>query len=629
MPSVGNDGGDADIGIILGVVMGVLLLMVTIFAALQQVRHKQRAMRPMDFMEAYKAMVDSGEIIPAEVCDGDAAGIQTASLPREIKRAHLDLAKGTVVGAGQFGQVWKAVLDETPSGGPPGYLVAAKTVLNSKDSPEARRDLEQEALVMAQVHGHENLVSLVGVVTCGDPLVLIVGYCEHGSLLSLLRKRAKQRDPLGIPLKLALSIDTARGMNHLVQKHFIHRDLAARNVLVATGMVGKVADFGLSRGTRLAVPEEATGNDYTDDDGEQLSSRDTPLNEAGEYYRSQAGVFPIRWTAPEAMETLRFSPASDVWSYGIVLVEIFQDGVTPYKGTATPTVMQQVMGGSKHPCPPGCPAEVYQVLTDCWALDPSIRPGFDLIEELLETIKTDHAAAAIARESLAAPVPAPRWGVKGPNPQYSDTTDTDSMGASTGHTQFQSSLRSMGNMLDATTGENSVEEFEYQEAVTALMDRTRNVRPAQPSSSVPAATAGYSTLAANRIYNVSGGGGGGASSSGSENEIVQAEGSGGRGAAVLNTGGYSTLSTAGGPANSPNNDTAPRRRLSSFLEGQLEAPIIENPLQYLSFIDAQVHRDGRGSVHAPSAAGGGAGGYSMLVRGAVLPSPSPLATPAC
>ena len=135
--------------------------------------------------------------------------------------------------------------------------------------------------------------------------MLIVGYCEHGSLLSLLRARAKQSDPLGLSLKLTLSMDTARGMLHLIQRHFIHRDLAARNVLVGTGMVGQVADFGLSRGTRLAV------NDADSDGG-------VSTNQDGEYYRSQAGVFPIRWTAPEAMETLRFSPASDVWSFGAV-----------------------------------------------------------------------------------------------------------------------------------------------------------------------------------------------------------------------------------------------------------------------------------------------------------------------
>ena len=67
-------------------------------------------------------------------------------------------------------------------------------------------------------------------------------------------------------------------MQHLVKQRFIHRDLAARNVLVATGMVGKVADFGLSRGTNLRKADE--NDDAAGADGGE-----------GDYYRSQAGVF--------------------------------------------------------------------------------------------------------------------------------------------------------------------------------------------------------------------------------------------------------------------------------------------------------------------------------------------------
>eukprot|EP00729_Bicosta_minor_P012375 gene12375-6579_t len=92
-----------------------------------------------------------------------------------------------------------------------------------------------------------------------------------------------ESDPLSVPLKLRLCLDAAKGMNHLVKQHFIHRDLAARNILVATGNVGKVADFGLSRGTNLRKMGGAGGEDGDDDvatEGEDGS---------GDYYRSQAG----------------------------------------------------------------------------------------------------------------------------------------------------------------------------------------------------------------------------------------------------------------------------------------------------------------------------------------------------
>ena len=180
------------------------------------------------------------------------------------------------------------MLDEEVTGGPPSYLVAAKTVNDSNNSPEAMRELQSEALVMAQVTHHPNLVSLVGVITRGDPLVLVISYCEHGSLLSLLRTQAKDGSPLSAEVKLKLGLQAARGMEHLASLSFVHRDLAARNVLVATGMVAQVADFGLSRGVVL---DAVAGAD--DDGGVDGESMRTPA--AGGYYRSQTGVFPIRF----------------------------------------------------------------------------------------------------------------------------------------------------------------------------------------------------------------------------------------------------------------------------------------------------------------------------------------------
>lgn len=365
-----DEDSDAATAVSIGVAGGLISLFV-VGMIISKVRERRVKMKPLDFMQQYRDMVASGEIHPENV-DDDAK----SKLPREIKRSHLTLVE--VVGKGQFGQVWKAVLDESSTGGLPGYLVAAKTVLNSKVSLEASKELESEALVMAQVDHHPNLVSLVGVVTRGDPLILIVGYCEHGSLLEMLRVRAKESDPLSLPLKLRLCLDAAKGMNHLVKQHFIHRDLAARNVLVATGNVGKVADFGLSRGTNLRKMGGTAGEDGDDD----AAAEDE--DGSGDYYRSQAGVFPIRWTAPEAMETLKFSAASDCWSFAIVMVEVLQDGAAPYTELKNAAVMQKVMAGYKHPRPPDCSASLYGMLCECWDPDPKNRPQFSRIVQVLD-----------------------------------------------------------------------------------------------------------------------------------------------------------------------------------------------------------------------------------------------------
>lgn len=357
---------------------GGLLGMILIVFVGYKVNAYRIKMKPADFDTLFQAMVASGEIDPEE------AVARKNLTPREIKRSHLNLVE--VVGHGQFGEVWKGMLDETSEHR--SYLVAAKTVLDAKSSPEATLELEQEAIVMAQVGGHPHLVSLIGVITRGDPLVLIISYCEHGSLLSLLRKRASEGSPLYLEAKLKLALDTAQGMAHLHSKHFVHRDLAARNVLVATGMIGQVADFGLSRGTK-------TG------DGEAPGEE---TEEGSTYYRSQSGIFPVRWTAPEAMESLKFSAASDIWSFAITLVEIMQDGEKPYEKMKTNAeVMTSVMAGTKHEKPLDCSQAMYSLLTDCWAQEPGGRPDFKKCVTVLQAAhKKEKERPKARRRSTAA-----------------------------------------------------------------------------------------------------------------------------------------------------------------------------------------------------------------------------------
>lgn len=122
----------------------------------------------------------------------------------------------------------------------------------------------------------------------------------------------------------------------------------------------KVADFGLSRATQVS---EDDGGDSDDDDEKQ-------------YYTSKNGMFPIRWTSPESIETFRFTPASDIWSFGVVMYECFRNGAQPYKGMKNAQVMQSVPNGYRLERPADVSVAQYQIVLQCWAESPSQRPGF-------------------------------------------------------------------------------------------------------------------------------------------------------------------------------------------------------------------------------------------------------------
>jgi serine/threonine protein kinase len=343
-----------------GSLIGVMLLM---FVAVK-IRQHQIALRPVDFRSLFEDMIDAGEISNPQ---GALPGFEQP-MPREIPRQCI--SKSAKIGEGAFGEVFKGLLDESGFGGVPGYLVACKSVTDP--SGDGAKDLLQEATIMAQVGINANLVSLIGVVTSGTPLLLIIALCEHGSLQSQLKKRplgdGKLYAPPGtLPVKMDvdIAVDIAKGMNHLVQHHLVHRDLATRNVLLSSALVGMVADFGLSRA-------------YAGD---------------SEYYKSSSGMMALRWTAPEAMETLRFSMATDVWAFGVVLLEIAVNGDTPLKDLTNQEVMANITSGYKPPKPPTCPASLYKVMCQCWSIDPAERPSF---AELVQTLSQDEFGTAIA-----------------------------------------------------------------------------------------------------------------------------------------------------------------------------------------------------------------------------------------
>ncbi|PKU46544.1 receptor-type tyrosine-protein kinase hypothetical protein [Limosa lapponica baueri] len=148
---------------------------------------------------------------------------------------------------------------------------------------------------------------------------------------------------------LCFSYQVAKGMEFLESKSCIHRDLAARNILVTHGKVVKICDFGLARDV---------------------------VNDSNYIVRGNARL-PVKWMAPESLFERTYTMKSDVWSYGILLWEIFSLGVNPYPGIQVDTNFYKlIQSGFKMDRPYYATKDVYHVMQSCWALDSRKRPSF-------------------------------------------------------------------------------------------------------------------------------------------------------------------------------------------------------------------------------------------------------------
>ncbi|KAJ7988992.1 hypothetical protein DPEC_G00314930 [Dallia pectoralis] len=261
----------------------------------------------------------------------------------EIPRETLKMQRR--LGAGQFGEVWMGLYNNHRK-------VAIK---NLKTGTMSMAAFLAEANLMKELQ-HPRLVRLFAVVT-QEPIYIVTEFMENGALVDFLKTPEGSNIPINTLIDMASQV--AEGMAYIEVKNYIHRDLRAANILVSDDLVCKIADFGLAR-----------------------------LIEDNEYTAREGAKFPIKWTAPEAINFGTFSIKSDVWSFGILLTEIVTYGRIPYPGMTNPEVIQNLERGYRMPRPDNCPEDLYHIMNLCWNDFPENRPTFEYLRSVLEDFFT-------------------------------------------------------------------------------------------------------------------------------------------------------------------------------------------------------------------------------------------------
>ncbi|XP_072524382.1 macrophage colony-stimulating factor 1 receptor [Salminus brasiliensis] len=342
----------------------------------------------------------------------------------EFPRDKLKLGK--ILGAGAFGKVVEATAYGLGKG--ENVTRVAVKMLKASAHSDEKEALMSELKILSHLGHHKNIVNLLGACTYGGPVLVITEYCCHGDLLNFLRSKAEtflncimtvpgiteertdyknvtadkmfirsdsgisstcsdsyldmrpvgprpkstqdsscgdqEADswPLDMDDLLRFSNQVAQGLEFLAARNCIHRDVAARNVLLTDGHVAKICDFGLARDI---------------------------MNDSNYVVKGNARL-PVKWMAPESIFECVYTVQSDVWSYGILLWEIFSLGKSPYPNILVDSKFYKMIKcGYQMSRPDFAPPEMYTIMQMCWNLEPTERPTFGKIGQLIERLLGD------------------------------------------------------------------------------------------------------------------------------------------------------------------------------------------------------------------------------------------------
>ncbi|XP_062332507.1 vascular endothelial growth factor receptor 3 isoform X1 [Osmerus eperlanus] len=405
------------------ILMGTGVIAVFFWALLILIFCNAKRVNPADIKTGYLSIImDPGEVPLDEQCEY----LPYDSSQWEVSRDRLRLGK--VLGHGAFGKVIEAAIFGVSKNN--SLDTVAVKMLKEGATASEHKALMSELKILIHIGNHLNVVNLLGACTkANGPLMVIVEYCKYGNLSNYLRAKRefflpyRDRSPktqsqvrrmieagqvdqrgrrppspssssIGSPQKqssrksnqksrpvverledlwktpltiedlICYSFQVARGMEFLASRKCIHRDLAARNILLSENNVVKICDFGLARDI------------YKDPD----------------YVRKGNARLPLKWMAPESIFDKLYTTQSDVWSFGVLLWEIFSLGASPYPGVQIDEdFCKRLKDGTRMRSPETASPEIYGIMLACWQGEPRERPTFPALVEILGDLLQDNS----------------------------------------------------------------------------------------------------------------------------------------------------------------------------------------------------------------------------------------------
>ncbi|XP_050716113.1 activated Cdc42 kinase-like isoform X2 [Eriocheir sinensis] len=318
---------------------------------------------PQTYLSKFKKILltrregqDEGEVVVPD---------ETGERPSvRVPSKHIIPADAIVInkelGVGEFGVVQQGVWTNEE-----GERIQVAIKCLSKDRMQTQpMEFLKEASIMHNINS-EHIVRLYGVVLDTNALMLVTELAPLRSLLECI-KEPSLRVSFPVVSLCHFSIQICDGMSYLEEKRLIHRDLAARNILVFSKNKIKISDFGLSRA----------------------------LGVGKDYYQTNFNVnlkLPIAWCAPECINYLRFTSASDVWAFGVTLWEMFSYGFQPWAALTGQQILEAIdePNFQRLEQPEACPREYYNIMLKCWQHDALKRPKFDDLMNILPECKPE------------------------------------------------------------------------------------------------------------------------------------------------------------------------------------------------------------------------------------------------